>query len=891
MQIYYNFIPVQPNIFIGQNDTLQQFHLGINIHNVISVTGLPGVGKSSLTKAFTKQLSNKYNILWVDINSNDDILDIIKALRNKLNTLFNEALSDTSSDDFFLEGLQILEKNNVILVLDNLQGQNDDLLNRFLVLSTNLLSKAKIITTSVFQLRLPAIHLTDVYEVQPKSLSNQSSIQLISQLVRMHSLINIPDSDYEMISQACYGNPLIIKTFISYFNKRLYSIEELCDRNSDFFKEIENIIDDKVLKNLSEKEIELFTLFQLYSRPMTPQLINSSIGSEYQPEVQKLLANFILQANEDGFIIIAPVIQKYANLKSDNDVKSNCHKSISKLLNDKSLPLETLIYACQHAALSDNHSLLGRAIDYISHNLYSMGPELGSYQALLIETLNHNYFQKDLILSYIIDSYLYTGNRPKCQQYYMQLEDPTLKEYYRFRDLHFDETTPQIIEAYESLPLNNLPVRCQIEATFLISKYYCSIADTESAETSFQAGLVLCDSNEEVFLINASLHKALHFFNSRQFSKSNEALDATFQLLKNFPESKTYISCLLLQSNLYMREESYLQAETILQELVKSNSCVVFTELSIRAHLLLASLYGVQNNFEKALSIYVLALNLAQSQQFEGLEVQILGHLSIAYSRVNRFQMALDAIEQAIQLACHDKKTKLLWLMNLQNIGLLILLNEVENALDKLRKNQDLLLFSNESSKTYLYFYYAKAYQMKKDQKQYQFYFQKYLTQFNSLNSEDQKSNKDATNWFESKVLEISKFLIVNQSHQKPYSVNMIDLQAVCSDKHNFQVYFCSESQEFFINEKPVDIFSKRILLPLLLLFLQSPTATFSSEEIINTVWDEPVSQKTKDKLRVTMLRLSKMINNYGLEVLLNSKKNQFNFNSNLNYCLIFDGK
>ncbi|MCO4783325.1 MAG: hypothetical protein KC646_13450 [Candidatus Cloacimonetes bacterium] len=887
MQIYYNFIPVQPSIFLEQESVIQRLNYNITIHNIISITGLPGSGKSSLAKAFIRQLQNQNNILWFEIENEDS--DIILSLCNKLNELYNESFSNLKSPNLLLQVLTTLEKHKVIVVLDNLPLEQNNQLSSFFRRASKLLSTAKIVTTSTHQLSLPSIELTDVCEIQPKKLGIDSSEKLISQLCKMHTLPNIDKSSLKEISEICYGNPLALKTFISYVNQQIFSLDELYLKSSDFSKKMKEIIYQSLIENLSVKQKKILLLFQLYQHPLSRSLVHLTIGKNFQFEMQSLFSSLILEQNKDGLIQISPFINRYLDMRPSNEQLNEIHLSLSKLLLDQSLDLETLICASHHALLVENYDLVLSTLEYLANQIYVMGPELTAFQNLLHKVWSFKNCTQEVVLSYLIDSYLYLGHRQQAKSFIKQLSNNDLIAYYEFRDLQFDENAEQIIAAFKNLNINKLTLQNQIHANFLVSKYYFSIADTKSAKDCHKFAFELCTKKKDTFLVISTLHKLLHHFNFQEHILVRETLDRLFKLLQKHPNSKTYISCILVQASVLIRESNYLQSETILTKLIDSKSSKQFNEIIVRAHLLLASIYCIQTHYHKALHIYQLALNLAQNCHFSGLEAQILSHLSITYSRVNCFQEALESIEKAIQLANTVQKTKLLWLMNVQNIGLLILLNRIETALEKLEKSQKLQLLSNDASKTYLYFYYAKAYQVKKDQKSYKYYWQKYLTQFNSLDQDDQKSSEEARNWFESKILEINKYLLVNQSHQDTYSVNLIELRTICSDRLSFQVFFCSETKELFINQKQIDIFSKRILLPLLILFIQSPKAIFSSEEIINTVWEEPVSQKTKDKLRVTMLRLSKMLNNHGLEVLKNPNRNQFCFNDQLNYCLIFN--
>ncbi len=126
-----------PKIFYGRRDELQSLDELINEsgYSCIFITGMGGIGKSSLVKAYLSNHRKQFDtILFVDFK--DSIEETIADDRNiKINTLRQEE-SGTSLHDYFFRKTEKLKEliadKKAILVIDNYTGDPDEGLRELL---------------------------------------------------------------------------------------------------------------------------------------------------------------------------------------------------------------------------------------------------------------------------------------------------------------------------------------------------------------------------------------------------------------------------------------------------------------------------------------------------------------------------------------------------------------------------------------------------------------------------------------------------------------------------------------------------------------------------------------------------------------------------------------
>eukprot|EP00826_Nyctotherus_ovalis_P053578 TRINITY_DN6985_c0_g2_i2.p1 TRINITY_DN6985_c0_g2~~TRINITY_DN6985_c0_g2_i2.p1 ORF type:complete len:523 (+),score=126.07 TRINITY_DN6985_c0_g2_i2:534-2102(+) len=208
---YYNDIPAQVDHFVGRKIELHCLVRLIAESRLVTVMGLPGIGKTSVTKALAQHLLERGTpsdgIIYVSargLESTDAVVDEVHMASKPSAKEAKEILS--ANDKKLPLILNLLANKEVILILDNMEDPlNKDrarLLNMLHCLLTKL-PKLKIMATSQMALGPLRDYGEKIYNLYP--LDAQSAVLLLEKRVPRE----IKEEEFsELFGELSYNTPV-----------------------------------------------------------------------------------------------------------------------------------------------------------------------------------------------------------------------------------------------------------------------------------------------------------------------------------------------------------------------------------------------------------------------------------------------------------------------------------------------------------------------------------------------------------------------------------------------------------------------------------------------------------------------------------------------------------
>ncbi|KAA2238816.1 hypothetical protein F0L74_21620 [Chitinophaga agrisoli] len=192
-------------VFIGREEKLAELIGAISLKRFIVIEGLGGIGKTELLLNALKSIPADCHVLWIDVETVNNVNDLNIVLINQLSRLTGEHIGSSL--------FEILDKLQIVLVFDSLekllihQRSETEEFIRTLLAQTQA---PKIIATSQIDLSLIDYPKTIV---AVDGLDVQKSLQLLETLMVGHA--GIIGGNPRWLLDFCSGHPLSLKLVAS----------------------------------------------------------------------------------------------------------------------------------------------------------------------------------------------------------------------------------------------------------------------------------------------------------------------------------------------------------------------------------------------------------------------------------------------------------------------------------------------------------------------------------------------------------------------------------------------------------------------------------------------------------------------------------------------------
>jgi tetratricopeptide (TPR) repeat protein len=382
--------------FTGRNNDLQHFKKAIESYCIVSIEGLGGIGKTEFASKCVEMYLSEKPIVWFDCIPDSKIEFLITQAG------FSEVIKGENKTELarYSGFTSLIEKNKLILILDNFQDLEDNSFESFLSFASRRLNQARIILVSRTHVRIRDVEL---FPVRLSGLGDDS-IQLAKQLIQSKYIdVKIDDNELRNVCKSVNGHPLAIKLALQLLNygELPYEIIQKIVELEDDTEQLSSRLLDAIFKHPKSKESEksFMLQFSIFRRPIPLNYINAVIDIEDIPHNLYSLIDKLMINCSEGLYNTHPLVREF------------CYK----ILEDKS-------------------AVHIRAAGYLITNRPSL------FDPIYEEEIFFHYYQAGLnkecadLISDVGRFFIHTGNTDSLRQMLdsVQMEDDEFPEFFIF---------------------------------------------------------------------------------------------------------------------------------------------------------------------------------------------------------------------------------------------------------------------------------------------------------------------------------------------------------------------------------------------------------------------------------------------------------------------------
>ncbi|MTJ53125.1 NACHT domain-containing protein [Anabaena sp. UHCC 0253] len=254
-----------PNVesFYGRNQELLKLDKWIkNGCKLINITGIAGIGKTSLVLALVDQIQSQFNcLIWKSI---DNIFSVSDLLANLLNQFNLPLTADINAASYQI--INYLQKHRCLIVLDGIDNISENLeLNKFIQQLSLHRHQSCIITTSRKKQNNTEINPKIVANLALNGLSKTEALELLNSRGFTGKELGI-----SALIQLYRGNPLGLK-LVTPLIQSMFSgnVAAFINQNTLIVGDRLRIVLKQQLENLSELEQEIIYWLAIWQEPIS----------------------------------------------------------------------------------------------------------------------------------------------------------------------------------------------------------------------------------------------------------------------------------------------------------------------------------------------------------------------------------------------------------------------------------------------------------------------------------------------------------------------------------------------------------------------------------------------------------------------------------------------
>lgn len=845
------------NQFVGRRSELGRFRKSLDVNNVVSISGIKGVGKSS----FILKSLDQIKFLWIEYQSQIDEPTLIKSIAALLPAIY----------EFSLESLiDSLETKSITLVLDNFEYLNDELKSKCLKQFHSVFKNSKLIVCS------RGILPSEVYNGFTfilEGLNSADSKHLIKSTISSYSENKIDKYEVASLVDELCGHPLLIQSYLK--NRFMQSIVKSSISLHSYDQVISFLI--------TQLDYETLRFVQLCS------LLNCAIEVK---DLEKLdIRNSQLQRLIDIHII------KLCSERNSFQVTMVVQTGCLVYLEDQELielHKRAFHFACAVSYISYESifnlatcaSLHRELIDYslcIIDNKAMIGEDYFIVEEHFIDCLLGVNYKQDQLLFYKCECNITSINIKVAKQTIEKISDTKIKAMGVAR-LNSVQGFKDKAKA-ELLRCLDFDVDKQYKVIIYFDLCYVLIhlKDFQLSEMKLK--------ELQLLLLDTSLEAKNHCLTILATIKYNqneyqEALELCFQIEKfhsqhqnTYPlgETQFYIICNYMGLGLFDKAFEYSEKhKLILRELQDDLSWYFY-------HSRLSLIYEKQSKHGLSKKQCYKAYHLAKKADWTALlaiESRRLASLEITDHNIEN---ALEFALESRSLTSSSKNTSENILSHCVLVAIYIITDDTRLDIE-LANLKILNLENSECQRLNLVFDLLLFY--RHDGSTLQDLANEHLVKYESdylgLSLVDQKYISDNFGWLDRLLTDkINHRVIVNRSVNTVS--NIIELDSYLLRKQSFQLFGYQDN--IYIHGSLIDFEKYPIQKQILLCFINQPSKVWTQGELIAKVWnnDFPLD-KDRTHLRVQIHKLKNTLN---LQFFIRPKRGAFLFNQDITHCFI----
>lgn len=353
-----NFAGISLQDLVGREELLLSIHDNFEKFNITLITGLGGIGKTSVAKAYLEKYKEEYyHLAYVDVTKSiaESILQRLASIDNSFE--YNSNLSVLQNLDNLIEKIKVIE--NVVLILDNC---NDDI--ELLTIKPILESlEWKILITTRTRPSTYKRETIEAQSLQPKDafvlfnkyfeFKNQDDKHLIDKILKA---INYHTKLTILLAKAATNSPLLGLSELAdkvtenaFQNESLNILVDIDEQNKTVYEFMLMLFKPEELDGYQKLYMRFFSILPSQEIPISHlfELFENEHDQAYLIRtLNKLTSKGWIEKYSNNFFRIHPLVRLVTQRKlAPNSI--DCHKLIQNL-----------------------NTLLGGSIDLFSLNIY-----------------------------------------------------------------------------------------------------------------------------------------------------------------------------------------------------------------------------------------------------------------------------------------------------------------------------------------------------------------------------------------------------------------------------------------------------------------------------------------------------------------------------------------
>ncbi|MGA1872195.1 MAG: tetratricopeptide repeat protein [Thermoplasmatota archaeon] len=285
-----------PKRFYGRETELEDIRrwLREGDASLLSITGIAGIGKTTLAAKAIKEMDGKMHVFWYRFHKWDSIRNLLYSIGRFLEQMGRSGLKtylDNNTNLDVKEFYSILETGlrdtTVFMVFDDFQRAEDEIVDFFANLKEilNGLKKVKVIVVG-----RQVFPFYDRSDVLLKKIVKEMNLEGLDQ-ESCRGLLNIKDMDEDLFKRVysiTKGHPLFLQLILS--------AEDLEDQ-----KDIKRYIYEEIFKKLGDRDSLLLQIASVYRYPAPSSAFFIEEGLDFTTLDHLIEANLIMETSYDEY--------------------------------------------------------------------------------------------------------------------------------------------------------------------------------------------------------------------------------------------------------------------------------------------------------------------------------------------------------------------------------------------------------------------------------------------------------------------------------------------------------------------------------------------------------------------------------------------------------------
>jgi len=330
---------LRQRIFVGRKEELAELGQLFETQPITLITGMAGIGKTTLADQFIKSLKNLkiHRYSFKEASLDDFFSKLGQFFSAQEYPRFAEFIKDSkySFEEIAQHALRILNNEKFALFIDDFQKANTEQVNSIFALFQAKLEKSRIVIMS----RERPLFLREVpMKLKPlEGLKEHESLELLRKLAS-----NRKDEELVKIHRKVDGHPKALELFAISLN--YLSLKDLLEKK--FGKEAAPYLIQELWNEISKDEKKLLSRYAVFRKPEKFEALQFIYNKRNLEEVLKFVINKYLLEFEDPCYKMHQIVAEFAYSMLKN--KKKYHKNAFKFYKNHLISAENRLEAIYH---------------------------------------------------------------------------------------------------------------------------------------------------------------------------------------------------------------------------------------------------------------------------------------------------------------------------------------------------------------------------------------------------------------------------------------------------------------------------------------------------------------------------------------------------------------